>query len=309
MLHKFVVNAFTDDAYFDFDKFRKCIRIFVRMLDNVVELAALPLPQQQAEIENKRRHGMGYMGLGSALAMMGIKYGSSQAVEFTEEVSKELAMTGFDEGVSLAIEKGMAPILEREFDAQDVRKYAELNGNTNLPSKLRKKLMGKDLLVMSHYFDPWRTDSRGKEILKRISKHGCRFTHHSSIAPTGTISASYGENCSNGIEPTFAHEYIRNVLTSDSNSKKAMPVYSYEFYMYRKNVPECTVDSLPDYFTTTDDLTPMQHVDMQAAAKRMFKGRHTMQTPFFWTVTPPVFFLGKENGGCAMQQRDALHFL
>jgi ribonucleoside-diphosphate reductase alpha chain len=195
MLHKFVVNAFTDDAYFDFDKFRKCIRIFVRMLDNVVELAALPLPQQQAEIENKRRHGMGYMGLGSALAMMGIKYGSSQAIEFTEEVSKELAMTGFDEGVSLAIEKGMAPILEREFDAQDVRKYAELNGNTNLPSKLPKKLMGKDLLVMSHYFDPWRTDSRGKEILKRISEHGCRFTHHSSIAPTGTISASYGENC------------------------------------------------------------------------------------------------------------------
>ena len=73
---------------------------------------------------------------------------------------------------------------------------------------------------------------------------------------------------SNGIEPTFAHEYIRNVLTSDSNSKKAMPVYSYEFYMYRKNVPECTVDSLPDYFTTTDDLTPMQHVDMQAAAQK-----------------------------------------
>ena len=38
-------------------------------------------------------------------------------------------------------------------------------------------------------------------------------------------------------------------------------------------------------------------------AKRMFKGRHTMQTPFFWTVTPPVFFLGKENGGCGLAAR------
>ena len=73
---------------------------------------------------------------------------------------------------------------------------------------------------------------------------------------------------SNGIEPTFAHEYIRNILTEDSNSKKAMTVYSYEFFEYKNIDPECKPDTLPDYFVTTDSLTPQQHIDMQAAAQR-----------------------------------------
>jgi hypothetical protein len=68
--------------------------VFTRMLDNVVEMSGLPLEQQRHEIENKRRHGMGFLGLGSTLTMLRMKYGSTEAVEFTERVSRELALTG-----------------------------------------------------------------------------------------------------------------------------------------------------------------------------------------------------------------------
>jgi len=80
------------------------------MLDNVVEINGLPLPQQRDEIISKRRHGMGYLGLGSTLTMMGVKYGSDTSLAFTEKVTKEMAMQGWQTGLELAKEKGAAPI-------------------------------------------------------------------------------------------------------------------------------------------------------------------------------------------------------
>ena len=59
------------------------------MLDNVVEINGLPLKEQQREIERKRRHGMGYLGLGSAITMLGMAYGDQDSIEFTEQVTKK----------------------------------------------------------------------------------------------------------------------------------------------------------------------------------------------------------------------------
>src|SRR3546814_2377902 len=53
-----------------------------------------------------------------------------------------------------------------------------------------------------------------------LAEHGARFTHHSSIAPTGTISLSLANNASNGIEPSFAHHYSRNVIREGKKSKE-----------------------------------------------------------------------------------------
>ena len=94
-LTKCVVNPFTDQAEFDWEKFRKLVAIFTRMLDNVVEVNGLALEEQRREIENKRRHGMGFLGLGSALAMLTIPYGSPASIAFTEQVAKELALAGW----------------------------------------------------------------------------------------------------------------------------------------------------------------------------------------------------------------------
>ena len=86
-LTRFVADPFTDEARFDWDEFRKVVKVFTRMLDNVVEINGLPLPQQRDEIQRKRRHGMGFLGLGSTITMMRMKYGEPDAVEFTEEVA------------------------------------------------------------------------------------------------------------------------------------------------------------------------------------------------------------------------------
>ena len=114
-LTRFVKKPFTHDAYFDWETYRKAIRIFTRMLDNVVEINGLPLPQQREEIISKRRHGMGYLGLGSTVTMLGMKYGDASSLHFTEEVTKVLAVEGWKAGLSLAKEKGPAPIMEQLF--------------------------------------------------------------------------------------------------------------------------------------------------------------------------------------------------
>jgi len=115
-LSKFVKNPFTENAYFDYETYKKVISIFTRMLDNVVEDANLPLKEQQEEIERKRRHGMGYLGLGSTMVMLGIEYGSRESLEFTDQVTKVLVLEGWLAGVELAKEKGCAPIFNEWID-------------------------------------------------------------------------------------------------------------------------------------------------------------------------------------------------
>ncbi len=263
----FVQNPFTDKALFDWDKFRKVVSVFTRMLDNVVEINGLALKQQQDEIYNKRRHGMGFLGLGSTLALMGIPYGSSASIAFTEQVSRELAITGWKEGVLLAKEKGMAPVLKQDFEVTDgmmaMRPEMANNG-----IKVGDKVSGRKLL--SHYSRYMQNMAEEEpELIKAIEEHGCRFTHHSSIAPTGTISLSLANNASNGIEPSFAHHYSRNVIREGKKSKEKIDVYSYELLAYREKVdPNAAPDSLPDYFLSADSVTPQQHVDVQAAAQK-----------------------------------------
>ena len=87
-LSRFVLDPFTDKARFKWDDFRKAVQIFTRMLDNVIEINGLPLEGQREEILRKRRHGMGYLGLGSTLTMLGMRYGESASLEFTEQVSR-----------------------------------------------------------------------------------------------------------------------------------------------------------------------------------------------------------------------------
>jgi ribonucleoside-diphosphate reductase alpha chain len=113
------------------------------------------------------------------------------------------------------------------------------------------------------------------ELVHRLAEMGARFTHHSSIAPTGTISLSLANNASNGIEPSFAHHYFRNVIREGKKSKERIDVFSFELLAYRELVnaaamPGATgaAEKLPDYFTTADDITPREHVDIQAAAQK-----------------------------------------
>ncbi len=272
-LTRFVRDPFTEQAAFDWSAFRKVVAIFTRMLDNVVGINQLPLARQREEIISKRRHGMGFLGLGSALTMLRIKYGSAAAVAFTEQVSQELAMTGWRESLALAKEKGPAPIMEQEFEVTGklLRLRPEMAADG---IKLGDKVKGKVLYARySRYMQ--QVAEVDPALVAELAEVGGRFTHHSSIAPTGTISLSLANNASNGIEPSFAHHYSRNVIKPGKKSKESVDVYSYELLAYRELVnpaampyAEDEATRLPDYFITADDISPVQHVDIQAAAQR-----------------------------------------
>ena len=274
-LTKFVEKPFTDEAKFDWDLFRKVVKVFTRMLDNVVEINGLPLPQQRNEIQRKRRHGMGFLGLGSAITMMRMRYGDPAAVEFTEEVAKQLALAGWEEGLELAKEKGPAPIMSENFEVTEemLRKRPEMKADGY---QAGDKVPGRILHAKySRYMQ--RVAAENPELVDALADTGSRFTHHSSIAPTGTISLSLANNASNGIEPSFAHHYFRNVIRQGKKTKEKVDVFSFELLAYRDmvdpdampaGIAEDALGSLPDYFITADEVTPKQHVDIQAAAQK-----------------------------------------
>lgn len=272
-LCRFVEDPFSKDASFNWPDFRKAVAIFTRMLDNVVEINGLPLPQQRDEIYRKRRHGMGYLGLGSTITMLGMRYGHEDSVAFTEEVTRELAMVGWKTGLELAKEKGSAPIMEEDFTVtgEMLRLRPEMIDDGYEPGDVVK---GKRLMAKySRYMQ--RVGEEDPELIEALAETGCRFTHHSSIAPTGTISLSLANNASNGIEPSFAHHYSRNVIRVGKKSKEKVDVYSFELLAYRCLInPEASADvkegdqQLPDYFVTADDISPIEHVDIQAAAQK-----------------------------------------
>ncbi len=272
-LTTFVRSPFTDKAEFDWAEFNKTVSIFTRLLDNVVEINGLPLEQQRHEILNKRRHGMGYLGLGSTLTMLRMKYGSAESVAFTEQVSREMAMSGWRSALELAKEKGPAPIMLEEFTVTGamLRKRPEMQRDG---FKVGDKIQGKLLHAKySRYMQ--QIAGVDAELVEELATTGARFTHHSSIAPTGTISLSLANNASNGIEPSFAHHYFRNVIRAGKKSKEKIDVYSFEMLAYRELVNPKAMpytdkeeEKLPDYFITAETITPKEHVDIQAAAQK-----------------------------------------
>ncbi len=271
-LTRFVVDPFTDHARFDWEEFRKVVKVFTRMLDNVVEINGLPLGQQRDEILRKRRHGMGFLGLGSAITMQCMKYGSRKSVAFTQNVSREMAIAGWEAALELAREKGPAPIMLEEFPvtAEMLRKRPEMARDG---WRVGQKVPGRILHAKySRYMQ--RVAEAAPELVDELAEVGGRFTHHSSIAPTGTISLSLANNASNGIEPSFAHHYFRNVIREGKKSKEKIDVFSFELLAYRELInpramPNSTnaAEKLPDYFTTADDISPREHVDIQAASQ------------------------------------------
>jgi ribonucleoside-diphosphate reductase alpha chain len=272
-LTKFVAAPFSERAYFDWEEFREVVKVFTRMLDNVVDINGLPLPKQREEILRKRRHGMGFLGLGSAITLLGMRYGSEDSIRFTEDVSRELATAGWETALELAKEKGTAPILLEEFEVTEemLRKRPEMRADG---WKVGDLIAGRILHARySRYMQ--RVRESAPDLVAQLEQYGARFTHHSSIAPTGTISLSLANNASNGIEPSFAHHYFRNVIKQGKKSKEKVDVFSFELLAYRSLVnpralPGSTKpgEKLPDYFVSSEDIVPSEHVDIQAAAQK-----------------------------------------
>lgn len=229
-LTRLIAHPFTDKAFLKQQHLADLVHTAVRMLDNVIDISNFPLPQQAAEAHNKRRIGLGVTGLADALLMLGITYGSDDAVRFTNDVMSAIAREAYRESARLAQEKGAFPLFDR--DAYLAHPYIQ-------------------------QFDEQTRDS--------ISAYGLRNSHLTSIAPTGTISLLAG-NVSSGIEPVFAYHYTRKVLQNDG-SKTEEEVEDYAYGMYRR-IHTDRGEMLPDYFVSAQTLDPAAHVRMQAAAQK-----------------------------------------
>lgn len=229
ILPKFVRNAFTSEAYFDYSGFRTAVGIQVRMLDNVLEATAWPLEEQNKESQSKRRVGVGFTGLGDTLVMLGIKYNSAEGVGVGEEIARTMRDTAYMASVELAKEKGAFPLF-------DAGKYLQSGFAKRLPEEIRMA----------------------------IKEHGIRNSHLLSIAPTGTVSLAFADNTSNGIEPAFSWTYTRKKRTVDGGSV----LYTVEDHAYRLFKSIYGDDTpLPDSFVSAMDLTASEHIAMMRAVQ------------------------------------------
>jgi ribonucleoside-diphosphate reductase alpha chain len=226
-LSRLVKDPFGKAAHLDMDALDDLVRTAIRMMDNVVDSSRFPLPQQAAEAAAKRRVGLGVTGLADALLMVGLRYGSDEAVAATRDWMRAIARSSYLASVDLAREKGAFPL----FDAE---KY--------LASGTMEKM--------------------DADVRDAIRKHGIRNALLTSVAPTGTISL-YAGNVSSGIEPVFAYSYTRKVLQKDG-SRTEEEVVDYAVQMWRDRMGDAP---LPDHFANAQTLPPMDHVRMQAAAQ------------------------------------------
>lgn len=227
-LAKLVYHPFEDNAHVCETALEELVGLAVRMMDNVVDVSKFPLPEQQAEAQAKRRIGLGVTGLADALVMCGLRYGADEAAAQAEHWLEVIARAAYRASAHLAAEKGAFPLFEVE-----------------------PFLAGETMTAMP------------KDVRAAVSAKGLRNALLTSIAPTGTISL-YAGNVSSGIEPIFATSYQRRVLQKDGSSTEE-EVVDYAVAMWREKNGDAP---LPDTFVTAQDLSPGDHVAMQAAAQK-----------------------------------------
>ena len=223
----FVRDPFGENPVFDFDLMSKVCKVAVRMLDNVLDKTHWPLPEQLAESKNKRRVGLGFTGLGNALAMLKIKYSSPEGLEMAARMSAAMRDAAYESSSDTAVEKGSFLLFHAE-------KYLASGFASRLPEGIKAK----------------------------IRKQGLRNSHLLSIAPTGTISLAFGDNASNGIEPPFSYFYNRKKREQDG-SWRSYQVEDHGWRVFKAQGGD--VANLPPYFVTALEMSALDHMNMVAA--------------------------------------------
>lgn len=232
MLHKFVLNPFTKNAEVDWFTLSADIRIAVRFLDDIIDINKFPDPIYSNYQLSMRTIGLGYTGLADMLAMMGLRYNSTEAVEFVEELMEFCACEAYLASIDLAKEKGCFPLCDK----------------------------------MAHGNSPYVHGLLGQHDINEIYKYGIRNAKIQAVAPTGTMSLTFGNNCSSGIEPIFSLSYKRRVKVGgqEENNEQVIEVMDYAYWLYNQMVSNGQhVDYAPeDIFVTALEMTVEEHIDM-----------------------------------------------
>jgi ribonucleoside-diphosphate reductase alpha chain len=242
ILAPYVMNKFADDSFFDWEAFEVDIAVATRMMDNVVEINNLPLPEMREQILQKRRHGLGFTGLGTVFNMLGMSYGDDASQAFADKIAYTIAKVSLFMNMELAQEKGHAPIFDTIVSRQNA-----------IDSGYMKRLLST--------FD----DDLRHGLEQEILEHGLRFSHATSIAPTGTMSLTWGNNCSNGVEPSFTDEYARNFRQHGKKTKVQEIVRSLEYHLWIEMYGD---RELPSHWRVSNDLSVEDHINIQAKIQK-----------------------------------------
>ena len=232
ILTRFVAHPFGFGGVptFDFERFANAVAVQVRALDNVLDLTYWPLPQQKAEAASKRRIGVGFTGLGNALAMLRLRYDAPEGRDMAARIARCMRDAAYAASIELAKEKGAFPLLEAD-------KYLEAG---TFASRLDEPLK------------------------QAIRRHGIRNSHLLAIAPTGTVSLAFADNASNGIEPPFSWTYHRKKRESDGSTTEYV-VEDHAWRMYRSLGGDTT--KLPPWFVSALEMSASAHLAMMEAVQ------------------------------------------
>lgn len=213
-LAKYIVRTASGFA-FDWEQFKADIPVVVRAMDNVVDRAIYPLPQQEHEAKSKRRMGLGITGLANAGEALGHLYGTPGFLKFEADILDTLRDQCYIASALIAKDKGAFPL----YDAD-------------------KYLAGQFVKTLSD------------EARDMIAKYGIRNSHLTSIAPTGTISLC-ADNVSSGIEPVFGYSFDRTVMGFDGSRVETVHDYGASVFGVRgKTTDSVTVEEHVAALTT-----------------------------------------------------------
>lgn len=232
-LSKMVINPFSDNAYLDYHLLTTAISVGVRFLDNVIDRIQLPIEATENEMYASRRIGLGFMGFGDMFNKLKIRYGSPDSKEFTKKLAVFFQETAFQASIDLAQEKSPCPIMT---DTTNKSKYVGTPYISKLPSNIKNQ----------------------------IYQYGIRNTHILSVAPTGTIALTAGNNTSGGIEPPFALEYNRKIKTGPKDEDfRVETVYDESWLSYQSLGEHFGKEVVvPDYFTVAHEVDPYDKLDI-----------------------------------------------
>lgn len=222
-------NNIEKKGTFDFRELRRVTRAAVRFQDNVIEMDPYVFEGiRKTQYEGERRIGLGTMGLGDALIKLHLRYGSAESLKFIDKVYKVIRDEAYRASVEIAVEKG-------SFGKFDRKLY----------------LQGKFIQQLS------------TEIQEGIKKKGIRNSILLMQAPTGSTSLMV--NTTSGIEPVYEFEFIRR----DRIGEHTVYHYLYEEW-YKKHGAELEAGKIkrPEYFVSANDLTPEDHVKVQAIIQK-----------------------------------------
>jgi ribonucleoside-diphosphate reductase alpha chain len=232
VLSRFVTTTVWEGVpQFDWDKFKQVTGVLVRMLDNVLDLTPWPLPEQEQEARNKRRIGAGFTALGDALIMFGLRYSSQEGRDMATKIMQTMRDAAYEASVELALERGAFPLFNADKYLEGVTEHSEGTFASRLPERIKNQ----------------------------IRKIGIRNSHLLALAPTGTGSLTFGNNCSSGCEPVFSMKYSRKVLQPDGSHNEIV-VNNPAFLMYSLIHGESA--ELPGYFETAQTLDSKAHLEM-----------------------------------------------